>query len=153
MKKCKKCGCENPNSVTVCENCYSILDNEKSQETSEKFFKKLERKEKIINIINYFLLVLYFIIVTPLFFISAKAMGSFGAGLLFFFLLLVLIPLTFYASLFHPDFLFEITYMNVISNISDAQPSDWYYTTTTWSSYLILGLGIFMIVRIYLSVT
>ncbi len=152
MKKCNKCGYENPNTESVCENCYSVLDNKISEETSEEFFKKLERKEKIIKIINYVLLIIYFIVVAPLFFISAKAMGSFGAGLIFFFLLFVLIPVMFYASIFHPDALFELTYMNVISNISDAQPSDWFYTTTKWTAYLFLGLGIFMIVKIYFVV-
>lgn len=152
MKKCKKCGCENPNNVNVCENCYNILDDEISKETSEKFFKKLERKEKIINIINYALLVIYFIIVAPLFYISAEAMGSLGAGLVLFFLLLVIIPVMFYTSVFHPDILFELTYTNVISNIRDAQPSDWYYTTTSISAYLFLGLGIFLIVKLYFGV-
>lgn len=152
MKKCKKCGCENPNTANVCEKCYNILDDEISKETSEKFFKKLERKEKIINIINYALLVIYFIIVAPLFYISAKAMGSLGAGLVLFFLLLVIIPVMFYTSIFHPDILFEITYTNVISNIRDAQPSDWYYTTTSISAYLFLGLGIFIIAKIFFEV-
>lgn len=152
MKQCKKCGYENPNSVNICEKCYNILDNEISKETSEKFFKKLEIKERIINIINYSLLVIYFIIVAPLFFVSVKAMGSLGAGLVLFFLLLVIFPVMYYTSLFHPDILFEITYINAISNISDAQPSDWYYTTTKWTAYLILGIGIFIIAKIYFEV-
>jgi len=152
MKKCNKCGYENPNRVSVCEKCYGVLDNKISQETSDAFFKKLERKEKIIKIINYALLIIYFIVIAPLFFVSAKAMGSFGAGLIFFFLLFVLIPVLYYASIFHPDALFELTYMHVISNISDAQPSDWFYTTTKWTAYLFLGLGIFMIVKVYFAV-
>ena len=152
MKKCKECGYENPNSVSVCEECYSVLDDEISEETSEEFFKKLERKEKIIHVIHYALLVIYFIVVVPLFFISAKAMGHFGAGLILFFLLLVLIPVMFYASIFHPDALFELTYMNAISNISDAEPSDWYYITTKWTAYLFLGLGIFIVAKIYFTV-
>ena len=152
MKKCKKCGCENPNNVNVCENCYNILDDEISKETSEKFFKRLERKEKIISIINYALLLIYFIIVAPLFYISVQAMGSLGAGLVLFFLLLVIIPVMFYTSIFHPDILFELTYTNVISNVSDAQPSDWYYTTTSISAYLFLGLCIFLIVKLYFGV-
>lgn len=152
MKKCKKCGYENPNSLNVCEKCYNILDNEISKETSEKFFKKLELKEKIIKIINYALLIIYFMVVAPLFYISVKAMGSLGAGLVLFFLLLVIIPVMYYTSLFHPDTLFELTYFNVISNIHDAQPSDWYYTTTSLTAYLFLGLGIFMTVKIFLEV-
>jgi len=45
MKQCKKCRYENPNSANVCEKCYSILDDEISEETSETFFKGLERKK------------------------------------------------------------------------------------------------------------
>lgn len=152
MKKCNKCGYENPNRVSVCEKCYGVLDNTIIEETSEKFFKKLERKEKVIKIINYALLIIYFIVVAPLFIVSAKTMGSIGAGLIFFFLLFVLIPVMFYASIFHPDALFELTYMNVISNVSDVQPSDWFYTTTKWTAYLFLGIGIVMIVKIYFAV-
>ena len=118
----------------------------------QRFILVIAPKERIINIINYSLLVIYFIIVAPLFFVSVKAMGSLGAGLVLFFLLLVIFPVMYYTSLFHPDILFEITYMNAISNISDAQPSDWYYTTTKWTAYLILGIGIFIIAKIYFEV-
>lgn len=151
MKKCKKCGCENSNSRMVCEKCYSFLGDEKSGETSETFFKKLERKEKIINLINYLLIALYFIIVTPLFILSARAMESLGAGIVIFFFLLIL-PIMFYMSIFHPDVLFELSYMHMISNIDDAQPSDWFYITTRWSAYLFLGLGIFIMVWLYCEV-
>lgn len=150
MKKCKKCGFENANIATVCENCYSPVEDEISSETSEVFFRKLERKEKIINFINYSLLVLYFIIVAPLYVISIKEIGHLGLGLGLFFILLFM-PIAFYLSLFHPDILFEMSYTNVISNISDAQPSDWFYTTTKWSGYLFLGLGVFIIAKIYLG--
>lgn len=152
MKKCKKCGFENPNSNSTCENCYGVLDGEISEETSEKFFKKLERKEKIINFINYSLLVIYFIVVLSLFVVTVKAMGSLGAGLVLFSLLIVIIPVMFYTSIFHPDALFEITYVNTISNISDVQPSDWYYTTTMWSAYLFLGFGVFLVLKLYFEV-
>lgn len=152
MKKCKKCGYENLNSINVCENCYNVLDNKPSDETSEKFFKKLERKEKIINMINISLLILYFIIVLPMFYFSVKTMGHLGSGLVLFFLIIVIIPVLYYTSIFHPDALFEITYTNAISNISDAQPSDWYYTTTKWSAYLFLAFGIFIIAKIYFDV-
>lgn len=152
MKKCHKCGTENPNSVNICENCYNILNDEVSNHTSEDFFKKVERKDRIVNIINYILLILYFIIVVPLFYISVKTIGSFGVGLVFFFLLIVIIPVMFYASIFHPDILFELSYMNVISNIKDANPSDWFYLSTQWAAYLFLGLGVFIIVKIFFEV-
>lgn len=152
MKKCSKCGYENSNRVSVCEKCYGVLDNTIIEETSEEFFQKLERKERVIKFTNYALLFIYFIVVAPLFIVSANAMGSLGAGLIFFFLLFVLIPVLFYASIFHPDALFELTYMNVISNISDAQPSDWFYITTKWTAYLFLGIGIVMIAKIYFTV-
>ena len=152
MKKCKKCGCENPNSVNVCENCYNVLDNEISKETSEKFFEKIERKEKIINFINYLLLAVYFIVVIPLFYITAKETGNLGVSLVLFSLLIIVIPVLYYTSIFHPDILFEITYMHVISNIDDAQPSDWFYTSSKWTAYIFLGLGIFLIVKLYLGI-
>ena len=148
MKKCKKCEYENISSATVCENCYSPLEDEISSETSEAFFKKLDRKEKIINFINYSLLVLYFIIVVPLYVISVKEIGHLGVGI-FLFIFLLFMPIAFYLSLFHPDILFEISYTHMISNISDAQPSDWFYTTTKWSGYLFLGLGVFVILKLY----
>ena len=149
MKKCKKCGYENSDNMTVCESCYSHLDDEKSGETSEKFFKKLERKEKIKKTINYALLVIYFLIVAPLFFISAQIIGNIGLALLLFLFLLIIIPVMFYTSLFHPDTLFMFTYFNMISNIEETKPSDWFYTSTEISAYIFLILGIFLIVRLY----
>jgi len=91
-------------------------------------------------------------VVIPLFILSAKAMGHLGAGLILFFLFLVLVPVVFYVSIFHPDALFELTYMSAISNISEAQPSDWYYITTKCSAYILLVLGIGMIVKIFFTV-
>lgn len=152
MKKCKKCGWENPNNINVCEQCYNILGKEINEEAGEKFFKKLDKKEKIINILNYALLSIYLIIVIPLFYISAKEIGSVGTNVILFILLIVVIPIVFYMSIFHPDILFEISYMNVISNIRDAQPSDWFYITTNWTAYLILACGIFITLRIYFGV-
>ena len=151
MKKCKKCGWENADSLSICEKCYGLLDDEKSGETAEKFFAKLERREKIKAIINYSLIVIYFIIVAPLYVITVKEIGSLGVALVLFFFYL-LMPIFFYTSIFHPDTLFELSYTHIISNIHDAQPSDWFYTTTTWSAYIFLGLGIFMAVKLYLEV-
>lgn len=149
MKKCKKCGYENPDNMTVCENCYSHLDDESSGETSEKFFKKLERKEKIKKVINYALLVAYFLIVTPLFLISSHMMGSLGIALLLFVFLLIIIPVMFYTSLFHPDTLFMFTYFHMISNIEETEPSDWFYISTAISAYAFLILGLFIIIKLY----
>ncbi len=149
MKKCKKCGFENSDNLTVCESCYSHLGDEKSKDTSENFFKKLERKEKITRIVNYSLLIVYFAIVTPLFFISAHIMGSLALALLLFSFLLIIIPVMFYTSLFHPDTIFMFTYFNMISNIGEAKPSDWFYISTAISAYIFLILGIFLIVRLY----
>ncbi len=151
MKKCKKCGWENSDSLSVCENCYGLLDDEKSAETSEVFFKRLERKEKITATINYALIILYFIIVAPLFVITMREIGSLGIALVLFFFYLI-IPVYFYTAIFHPDILFELSYVHIISNIHDAQPSDWFYTTTAWSAYFCLGIGIFMAVKLYLEV-
>ena len=151
MKKCKKCGWENADILSVCENCYGLLDDERSGETAEKFFKKLERKEKIKAIINYSLIVIYFIIVAPLFVITVKTIGSLGVALVLFFFYL-LMPVFFYTSVFHPDILFELTYMHMISNIHDAQPSDWFYTTASLTAYLFLALGIFVAVMLYVKV-
>ena len=149
MKKCRKCGCENPDNMMVCENCYSHLGEERSEETSEKFFKKLERKEKIKKAINYALLVIYFLIVAPLYYMTVKITGSIAIALIMFCFLLILIPVMFYTSLFHPDTLFMLTYFHMISNIEEAEPSDWFYISTGISAYVLLGLGIFIIVKLY----
>lgn len=151
MKICKKCGYENSDSLNTCENCYALLDDEKSKATSEAFFKKLDRKEKIKNIINYSLLLIYFLIVIPLYAVFVSKTGNFGVSLLLFCLFFIVIPVGYYTSVFKPDILFELSYTNVISNIADAKPSDWYYTTTLWSAYILLGFGVFIAVMLYLN--
>ncbi len=152
MKKCKDCGYENPNSANACEHCCSILDDEISEVTTENFFEKRERKEKRISKINYSLLIIYYIVTLVLFFIIAKnemRLEDLGFGLLLFFMLFVVFPVMYYLSVFHPDVIFEFSHMADISNISDVQPSDWFYFTTRLSGYIFLGIGIFICVSYF----
>ena len=153
MKICKDCGYENPNSANACEKCSNILDDEIIEVTTEDFFKKRERKEKITKQINYLLLIIYYILTILLYFIIAKneiGAENIGFGILLFFMLFVVFPGMYYLSVFHPDVIFEFSHIADISNISDVQPSDWFYFTTRLSGYIFLGLGIFLCVSYFI---
>lgn len=148
MKICGKCGFENPDTYTTCAKCYSMLEEKSSEITTEAFFKKLDKKDKIKNIIHYVIMAIYLIIVIPFFVLCVKTEDD--ASLAFFLLFILSVCLiTYYLSVFHPDAMFKISHISVISNIDDVQPSDWYYMTSTFGGYVCLAIGIFTVIRLY----
>ncbi len=146
MKVCKKCGFENPNANVTCQSCFAVLDQTESKKTSKAFFEKLEKKEKRKRQFHYVLMILYLLITIPLWVLSI-VQGPVPLGAMLLELLLILFCLlSYYLSLFHPDFLFELSHMFSISNLHAVQPSDWYYISTAISGYLFLGIGAFVTV-------
>lgn len=149
MKICPKCNSTYKDDVFMCAECMTTLVDAEinSGELSEKYFEKIEKKEKRINFINKLLIPLYYLIYIPI----ATVCVIKETDILIVMIIFALCPLLYYLSVFKHDSLFYFEHMLKINNIEDAQPSYWYVFTTKLGGYIALIFGIFMAVYLLFS--
>ena len=150
MKICEKCGFENPDTYKTCGKCYALLGEKSEIVSTDEFFKKLDRKDKIKNIIDIAVMIIYALIYIPFFVLTYKKTDS--AELVLYLLILLVLPLlVYYLSVFKADFMFKLHHTHIISDVDSVQPTSWYYTSNKIGGYLVLIIGIVGIIKIYTS--
>ena len=150
MKKCKKCSHENPDSRTVCETCFSPLENSSvCNNSTQEFFDNMEKREKRIKAFNIALIPVYIVICTVLMILTLLS-KKYSADIAVFYVVALVLCGLYYFSIFHSDTMFKIEHITAIANIDDAKPSDWYSITQKIGAYLGLIFGIVMMAIPYI---
>ena len=140
MKICYKCGAGNPDSAVVCRECgESVTDAaiSRAEDIAKEKTDAIERRERRIRFLKLMLIPMYFIIVTPMCIITLINEPEAWLPVL----IIAIIPLMYYLSVFKADLLFELEYM-FKPEVSYAEPSDWYYTGSEIGGYVTLVFGI-----------
>ncbi len=151
MKKCSKCNFENPDSRTICENCFSSLAKAQIiDDNAEEFFAKMEKKEKRQKAFNLALIPIYIVICTVLLVLTLLS-GKYSGDIAVFYVVALVLCGLYYFSIFHSDTLFKIEHITVIANIDDAKPSDWYNITQKIGAYVGLIFGIVLMAIPYIA--
>ena len=110
MKICYKCGAGNPDSAVVCRECgESVTDAaiSRAEDIAKEKTDAIERRERRIRFLKLMLIPMYFIIVTPMCIITLINEPEAWLPVL----IIAIIPLMYYLSVFKADLLFELEYM------------------------------------------
>ncbi len=139
MKICPECQAGNNDDAIYCKDCGTSLSKtaiKKAEDLIRSELEKRKRKEQRTRRVLRALIVVFAAL-------DLVILGSaiFRGTMTFIMLLHLLTIPAGYASIFHPDALFQLNYSKDIENIHDVEPSDWYYFKCKAAGISVMILG------------
>lgn len=143
MKICKRCKTENDNSASLCSKCFARLDETENVQAdggyAEEYFKRAERREKIIKALEWAAVPLYYVIFAVIGF--CRRNDGFGLDTNMW-LALTVVPVVYILLMFCGEGLFRISHIFSIDNIDEVNVSEWYQISCKISAIAVLAVGL-----------